>query len=287
MTSADAQDTSKSNMTDQDRRQAIDELLRRIRDGNMPHGAQKEVSVLVGRSKSTISKLWTRYCASLKKGNLQGEWASRIKKNSGRKRIDRAEARVKVKAVPINKRSNIRLLASTAGISKHMVSSLLSEGILTRRTGRIKPSLTDKHRLDRLEHILASIDDTSLHFECMHDVVHIDEKWFNEDKVSRRYLLLEDETAPLRSRKSKNFIPKTMFLARPRHLYKFIFLIKSFLLNLIRNEYVYSSQRSRRILMCWISDSSPPSNPSSIKKIFKEFMAFSLPFKMRTITCRG
>ncbi|ETP33198.1 hypothetical protein F442_18222 [Phytophthora nicotianae P10297] len=47
----------------------------------------------------------------------------------------------------------------------------------------------------------------------MENVIHIDEKWFNQDKNTRTYMLLESELPPQRDRKSKNFIPKTMFLA--------------------------------------------------------------------------
>ncbi|GMF36945.1 unnamed protein product [Phytophthora lilii] len=44
-------------------------------------------------------------------------------------------------------------------------------------------------------------------------------KWFNEDKNKRSYIVFEGEAPPTRSRRSKDFIPKTMFLAavaRPR-----------------------------------------------------------------------
>ncbi|KAG3136913.1 hypothetical protein PI126_g17609 [Phytophthora idaei] len=56
-------------------------------------------------------------------------------------------------------------------------------------------------------------------FDEGYDVVHVDEKWFNEDKDDRAYLLLDGEEPPPRDRKSKRFIPKMMFLAavaRPR-----------------------------------------------------------------------
>ncbi|KAG2854987.1 hypothetical protein PC113_g12828 [Phytophthora cactorum] len=56
-------------------------------------------------------------------------------------------------------------------------------------------------------------------FDEEYDIVHVDEKWFNEDKVDRAYLLLDGEEPPPRDRKSKRFIPKMMFLAavaRPR-----------------------------------------------------------------------
>ncbi|OWZ02217.1 Mar9 Transposase [Phytophthora megakarya] len=53
----------------------------------------------------------------------------------------------------------------------------------------------------------------------MDNVVHVDEKWFCEDKYKLSYLLLPRKRPPHRTRKSKRFIPKTMFLAavaRPR-----------------------------------------------------------------------
>ena len=56
----------------------------------------------------------------------------------------------------------------------------------------------------------------------MFNIVHIDEKWFNEDVDRKTYYLLPDEENPLRCRKSKRFIGKTMFLtavARPRWTY--------------------------------------------------------------------
>ncbi|XP_057426190.1 uncharacterized protein LOC130719589 [Lotus japonicus] len=56
-------------------------------------------------------------------------------------------------------------------------------------------------------------------FSSMHNIVHIDEKWFYMTKRSTNYYLLPNEEEPLRTCKSKNFIGKVMFLvaiARPR-----------------------------------------------------------------------
>ncbi|KAG3101639.1 hypothetical protein PI125_g14398 [Phytophthora idaei] len=47
----------------------------------------------------------------------------------------------------------------------------------------------------------------------MHNLVHLDDKWFNEDKDNRTVYGLSGEALPLRRRKSKRFIGKTMFLA--------------------------------------------------------------------------
>lgn len=56
-------------------------------------------------------------------------------------------------------------------------------------------------------------------FKDMYDTTHIDEKWFYITKKKETYYLLPDEEEPLCTCKSKNFIPKIMFLiavARPR-----------------------------------------------------------------------
>jgi hypothetical protein len=66
---------------------------------------------------------------------------------------------------------------------------------------------------------MSYIDVETLSFDKMYNVVHIDEKWFNETSDKKVYYLADDEENPIRNRKSKKFIGKTMFLAavsRPR-----------------------------------------------------------------------
>ncbi|KAG3117597.1 hypothetical protein PI125_g3611 [Phytophthora idaei] len=73
--------------------------------------------------------------------------------------------------------------------------------------------------MQRVEHALSFIDDSTFRFEPMHNVVHVDEKWFYADRNRRSYLVFDGEDLPPRAWKSKRFIPKTMFLAalaRPR-----------------------------------------------------------------------
>lgn len=56
-------------------------------------------------------------------------------------------------------------------------------------------------------------------FAAMHDIVHIDEKWFYMTKKTETYYLHPVEDPPYRSCQSKNYIGKVMFLAamaRPR-----------------------------------------------------------------------
>ncbi|GMF62842.1 unnamed protein product [Phytophthora fragariaefolia] len=83
----------------------------------------------------------------------------------------------------------------------------------------IKPVLTPENKLQRVEHTLSFINDRTLEFEPMHNVVPVDAKWFYLDRDKRSYLVLEGEEPIPRLWKSKRFVPKTMFLAalaRPR-----------------------------------------------------------------------
>ncbi|KAG3098526.1 hypothetical protein PC122_g4026 [Phytophthora cactorum] len=52
------------------------------------------------------------------------------------------------------------------------------------------------NKLSRVDHCLIFIDDSTLEFECMDNVVHVDEKWFYEDKDKRSYLLFSGEEPP-------------------------------------------------------------------------------------------
>lgn len=210
---------TKPNLTNCERRRIIDELLERSTEGVLPRGALADVAKRYGRGRSTVSELWRFYSNARLRNDPDISSDSRIKQNSGRKKIDRADAVAKLQAVPIEDRQVIRRAAVAAGTSKYLVTQLLKEGAAYRRSDRLKPVLTAENRLKRIEHVLSYIDDSTLFFEPMLDVVHVDEKWFNADKDKRSYIMFEGETLPTRSRQSKRFIPKTMFfaaVARPR-----------------------------------------------------------------------
>ena len=68
------------------------------------------------------------------------------------------------------------------------------------------------------------LDPGTLHgqprFKDMHNIVHIDEKWFYIGKDKGTFYLLEEEDDPHRTVKNKNLLGKVMFLsavARPRY----------------------------------------------------------------------
>ncbi|KAF0760335.1 hypothetical protein AaE_003582 [Aphanomyces astaci] len=96
-------------------------------------------------------------------------------------------------------------------------------GSLKARYSYVKPMLTADNvqvRLDFAKTFLRPSSNATTPFPNMHDIVHVDEKWFYLTRVKRKFYVYDDEEVAARSVKSKNFITKAMFLAafaRPRY----------------------------------------------------------------------
>ncbi|RLN32779.1 hypothetical protein BBJ28_00021491 [Nothophytophthora sp. Chile5] len=181
-----------ANLSDTTRRAIVNDILLSSEDGKLPHGICAELARTYGCHRHTVERIWKRCNENIASGVIDGASGSRIKANSGRKPYDRAELAAKLSDIPVNERRR---------------------GHLRRRSGRIKPVLTENQKLNRVRHALSFVSKETYEFDPMFDVVHIDEKWFNEDVDGRTYLLLPDEEVPQRHRRSKRFITKTMFLA--------------------------------------------------------------------------
>ncbi|GMF37723.1 unnamed protein product [Phytophthora fragariaefolia] len=65
----------------------------------------------------------------------------------------------------------------------------------------------------RLKFCAGQVDLSSMLFNAMEDVIHVDEKLFYKTTVKRRYVLLPDEAVPTPRVRSKLHIPKVMILA--------------------------------------------------------------------------
>jgi hypothetical protein len=144
---------------------------------------------------------------------------SQIRFRSGKKPQSFQEIHNKLRSVPINKRQTLRDFAKESGVSVHSIRRFIAIGSLKRVITRIKPSLTEKNKETRMNYAFRFINQNTLKFDPMYNVVHIDEKWFNADREKISFLVLEDEKIPERDQNHKSHIPKVMFLAaqaRPR-----------------------------------------------------------------------
>ncbi|XP_057811571.1 uncharacterized protein LOC131025799 [Salvia miltiorrhiza] len=88
-------------------------------------------------------------------------------------------------------------------------------GLIRAHSSAIRPDLTAPNKLLRLrfslEHIVYDRICNVLKFKNMHNVVHVDEKWFYITS-NHKFYLTPAEIDPHRTCKSKKFIKKVMFL---------------------------------------------------------------------------
>lgn len=186
----------------------------------MKHGSYEKAAQKFEVCPKTASRLWKRV----------SERASGVtvvealhKKYIGRSpTITKEELNAKLKMVPLHKRQNIRSAAIACGIAKSTFYDAIKRGSVVKVRSYLKPLLTKSNCLERIRFSLAHIQSNirTLPFQDMHNVVHIDEKWFNLTRIKNTYYMAPDEPRPKRKTKSKRFITKVMFLAavaRPRY----------------------------------------------------------------------
>ena len=148
----------------------------------------------------------------------------------GKKRkYDRSALVERALNAPPNQRGTERGLAAALDVSKTTARRLIKEDLFVVVNSSLKPTLTDVNKDERFQFCLSFIDverpdfNRDLppwHYETMCDVVHVDEKWFDKQKISRRFTLAAGEEPPARTVKHKSHIEKVMFLcaqARPRY----------------------------------------------------------------------
>jgi hypothetical protein len=80
----------------------------------------------------------------------------------------------------------------------------------SRVLGVLKNNKKEENKRSRLKFCLSMLEGTPHDplFKSMHNIIHIDEKWFSMTKKSEKYYLLLDEEEPYRSCKSKNLSAK-------------------------------------------------------------------------------
>ena len=140
------------------------------------------------------------------------------KKNCGRKRKDYSAALANMPNIPASKRTSIRSTAHALGISTWGVYRMTHNEI-KRHSNSVKPTLSERHKQERIDYAIRQIDLTSNRMKANYDVVHVDEKWFNIKEVNKKMYLAPGEEPPYRSTGHKSHIGKVMFLcavARPR-----------------------------------------------------------------------
>ncbi|GJN24769.1 hypothetical protein PR202_gb12531 [Eleusine coracana subsp. coracana] len=206
--------------SDEVRKQIYQTLLARSKNGVLGKQVIKQVAPQFGLSIRTVQKIWHRGKNDLAQGNVVNV-ASRKRGRVARKVIPIDLERLR--DVPLSQSMTIEDVSKCLGVSKSKIMQYMGKGLIRRHYNKIKPFLTPANKKSRLQWCLDMIDPASTsndpHFKDLFDHVFIDEKCFFLSQKSSKYYLLPEEDDPRRTSKSKNYIPRLMFLcitAQPR-----------------------------------------------------------------------
>ncbi|XP_057548140.1 uncharacterized protein LOC130826576 [Amaranthus tricolor] len=162
-------------------------------DRRLPRGTIKTIAMQHNTSRWTISRLWESAKTSMQNGILI-DVNSRKRGRVGRK--PKVFDMNLLNAVPIEKKTTIRAMASALGIGHSQVYRMMKSGIIRAHTNSIKPKLSHDHKMRRVNFILSQIIpptvDNIPKFSLMYNVVHIDEKWFYMSRATQRGEVLWD-----------------------------------------------------------------------------------------------
>ncbi|CAI5736588.1 unnamed protein product [Hyaloperonospora brassicae] len=175
------------NLTYDERRSMLDFLLERRVDGTskLARHAVTDAATEFRVDRRTVSRLWKRAVQSFENGDEVCDVASRKVGHRGRRKRDWSAELKRVKEIPLSQRGSIRALAMAVGIPKTTLYELLKEDG-SPCINSIKPSLTDKNKLDRLRYCADKVRLNGL-FDDMHNVVHVNVKRFalSRDKKTK------------------------------------------------------------------------------------------------------
>ncbi|XP_057526366.1 uncharacterized protein LOC130805601 [Amaranthus tricolor] len=208
---------SKRELPVQTRKLIVQQLtsLSKEPDRRFPRGTIKTIALQHNTSRWTIARLWQSAKTSMQNG-IVIDVNSRKGGRVGRK--PRVFDMNLLNAVPIEKRTTIRAMATALGIGHSQVYRMMKSGNIRVHTNSIKPKLSHDHKMRRINFILSQIIPPTIDnipkFGLMYNVVHIYEKWFYMSRATQRYYLFPwEEEEPYRCVQNKNFIGKVMFIA--------------------------------------------------------------------------
>ncbi|GJN31965.1 hypothetical protein PR202_gb20429 [Eleusine coracana subsp. coracana] len=205
--------------SDEVRQLVFQTLLARSKNGRLGKKVTGEVATQFGLGIYTVQAIWRNAKVSLHQGIVVDV------KSRKRGRCDRKEVPIDLEPlrnIPLNERMTLDDVSRRLHVGKAKLIRYMRKGLLRRHSNMFKPYLTEANKKTRLQFCVNMIDQDSTpnepYFKDLFDHVFIDEKWFFLTQSHAKYYLLPDEDDPHRSSKSKNYIPRLMFLsvtARP------------------------------------------------------------------------
>ncbi|KAL3668561.1 hypothetical protein V7S43_019051 [Phytophthora oleae] len=172
----------KPNLSTKERKDVVVFLLMHAVRGLPDRGAMRQAAAKFRVDTSTISMVWSRFKTTFTRDGIDGV-ASRIAGASGRKRADRDDLLERIAAIPFRRRMTQQSLPSELGVARSVVRDAVAQGKLLHHSSTIHPLLTKENKHARIRHAIRHVihGPEGSHFSPMYNVVHVNEKWFNED----------------------------------------------------------------------------------------------------------
>jgi hypothetical protein len=171
-------------------------------------------------ARQSIRTIWTKARVTRERGRIYSPELNSLKKERGRNtKYSRDDLNAAIREIPLTLRRNLRTLAKRLQVSTNVLVRFKKAGEIRTHTSALKPTLTEFNEIQRVEYALSFVDEATMKFKLMYDMIHVDEKWFFISKDQERYYMCPEEEDPVRTVKHKNHICKVMFLcavARPR-----------------------------------------------------------------------
>lgn len=174
-------------LTNDERNRCVQFILQGCTAGNPKRGTLLAAEGEFGISRSTVSRLWR----SAKAQQQSGLAINVVSKKMGRKRDHNKQPNYEqIKNLKLCDRGSLRAMEPHLPVSRSTLQRWAKAGLFKIISSAIKPSLTIDHKFLRMRFSLEALEldrvMNILKFSSMHNIVHIDEKWFYITKAKRR-----------------------------------------------------------------------------------------------------
>jgi len=167
-------------LTDAQRYVVYTSLHAKSRNGKLPKNATKEVATFFHAHIRVIQRIWKCACEQIALGQ-EVDVSNRRTGQVGRKKVQLDLSQMAT--IPLNRRSTLKSLAKSLDVSISTLHRKFKLGEIRRHSSTLKPHLRESNKRDRLQFCISMLDQETLgHAELkffdMHNIVHIDEKWY-------------------------------------------------------------------------------------------------------------
>ena len=148
---AGAETKKRKNMSSDERRAALDELLARSNNGTIRRGDFGVAGDQFGTTRHTMARLWKHYQQEKAAGKSSPAVNNRRKGNSGGKSKDLTPFKEALRDIPLKLRTTQRLIAAALGMSRTTFQRHMKDLGVKPHTRYLKPLLTNTGKIQRLK----------------------------------------------------------------------------------------------------------------------------------------